>query len=38
MNTLAWHPKELILAYAGDEKDKYGRDAGSIRILGFKEK
>eukprot|EP00962_Isochrysis_galbana_P059606 scaffold33302_cov129-Isochrysis_galbana.AAC.2 len=34
-NTVAWHPKKMLLAYAGDDKDKMGRDEGSIRIFGF---
>jgi len=38
MNAVAWHPKEYILAYAGDEKDKHQRDAGSIKIFGYKDK
>jgi len=35
MNAVAWHPRELLLAYAGDEKDKH---AGSIKIFGFKDR
>jgi len=35
MNTVAWHPKQHLLAFAGDEKDKYDRDSGAIRIFGF---
>ncbi len=39
MNAVAWHPKEMLLAYAGDEKDKHrDKDLGSIRIFGFKER
>jgi len=38
MNAVAWHPKELLLAYAGDERDKHARDLGSIKIFGFKER
>jgi len=39
MNAVAWHPKELLLAYAGDEKDKHReKDLGSIRIFGFKDR
>lgn len=37
MNAVAWHPKEYILAFAGDEKDKHReRDMGNVRIFGFK--
>lgn len=35
MNSLAWHPKRHLLAYAGDDKDRGGRDEGSLRIFGF---
>jgi len=39
MNAVAWHPRELLLAYAGDEKDKHReRDLGGIRIFGFKDR
>jgi len=31
-NTVAWHPRDHVLAYAGDEKDRHA-DAGNIRIL-----
>eukprot|EP00967_Tisochrysis_lutea_P107593 scaffold166053_cov33-Tisochrysis_lutea.AAC.2 len=34
-NTVAWHPTKMLLAYAGDDKDKMGRDEGSLRIFGF---
>jgi len=34
MNAVAWHPKQMILAYAGDEKDYHGKDLGSIRLFG----
>uniref|UniRef100_H2ZMH6 Uncharacterized protein n=1 Tax=Ciona savignyi TaxID=51511 RepID=H2ZMH6_CIOSA len=33
--TLAWHPKLKLLAYACDDKDKYNRDAGSVRLFGL---
>jgi len=32
MNSVAWHPKAFLLAYAGDEKDKH---EGSIKVFGF---
>lgn len=36
MNTVAWHPSNLWLAYAGDEKHKHtDRDEGSVKIFGF---
>jgi len=35
INTVAWHPTKLLLAYAGDDKDKMGRDEGSLRIFGL---
>ena len=34
MNTVAWHPRRHILAFAGDDK-KDGRDEGSLRVFGF---
>ena len=34
MNTVAWHPKRLLLAFAGDDKDKLGRE-GILRIFGY---
>lgn len=34
VNTLAWHPSKLILAYAGDHVDpRTGRSLGSIHIV-----
>jgi len=36
MNSLAWHPKEYYLASAGDDRDKYSKDCGTIKIFGFK--
>uniref|UniRef100_F6ZML6 Uncharacterized protein n=2 Tax=Ciona intestinalis TaxID=7719 RepID=F6ZML6_CIOIN len=33
--TLAWHPKHKLLAYACDDKDKYNRDAGSVKLFGL---
>jgi len=35
MNSIAWHPSKLLLAYAADDKDRTGRDDGSFRIFGF---
>ena len=35
MNSVAWHPSRLLLAYAADDKDRVGRDDGSLRIFGF---
>ncbi len=37
MNSIAWSPKEYILAYAADEKDKY-KEIGFVRLFGFKDK
>lgn len=35
--TVAWHPKQYLLAYACDDKDIYDRkrDAGSLKVYGF---
>ena len=35
MNTVAWHPKQYLLAFAGDDKDRHGKDEGAIRVFGF---
>ena len=35
MNSVSWHPSKLLLAYVGDDKDRQGRDEGSVRIFGF---
>ncbi|XP_058057173.1 THO complex subunit 3 [Anopheles bellator] len=37
--TVAWHPKQYILAYACDDKDANDRrrDAGSLKVWGFSE-
>ena len=35
MNSVAWHPNRLLLAFAGDDKDRSGRDEGSVKIFGF---
>jgi THO complex subunit 3 len=32
MNSIAWHPSQLLLAYAGDDKD---RDEGMFRVFGY---
>nr|WJH19520.1 THO complex subunit 3 [Euglena gracilis] len=32
INAVAWSPRDHILAYAGDEKDRYN-DAGNVRLL-----
>ncbi|CAB0041922.1 unnamed protein product [Trichogramma brassicae] len=35
--TVAWHPKQYLLAFACDDKDSYDRkrDAGSLKVFGF---
>lgn len=35
MNSVAWHPSKPLLAFAGDDKDRQGRDEGSVKIFGF---
>ncbi|KAJ6313781.1 hypothetical protein OIU78_017431 [Salix suchowensis] len=35
MNSVEWNPKYNILAYAGDDKNKYQTDEGVFRIFGF---
>lgn len=38
--TVAWHPKQYLLAYACDEKETIGdrrRDVGNVKIYGFPE-
>lgn len=37
-NGLAWHPKKHLLAFGGDDKDKYGREQGLVKIFGFDNK
>ena len=37
-NAVAWHPSRHLLAYAGDQKDRMGKDEGSLRVFGFGEK
>ncbi|XP_014257168.1 THO complex subunit 3 [Cimex lectularius] len=35
--TVAWHPKQYLLAYACDDKESYdrNRDTGSLKLFGF---
>jgi len=33
--TVAWHPKYKLLAYACDDKDKYNRDTGTLKLFGL---
>ncbi|RVX14600.1 THO complex subunit 3 [Vitis vinifera] len=35
MNSVEWNPKHNLLAYAGDDKNKYQADEGVFRIFGF---
>ncbi|TVU09048.1 hypothetical protein EJB05_42488 [Eragrostis curvula] len=35
MNSVEWNPKYNLLAYAGDDKNKYQADEGIFRIFGF---
>lgn len=35
MNSVEWNPKCNLLAYAGDDKNKYQTDEGVFRIFGF---
>ena len=35
MNSVEWNPKCNLLAYAGDDKNKYQADEGVFRIFGF---
>jgi len=36
INTIAWHPSQNLLAYAGDEKDREEYDVGSVKVYAFK--
>jgi len=36
INTIAWHPTQNLLAYAGDEKDRDDRDVGSVKVYGYR--
>ncbi|CAA6661558.1 unnamed protein product [Spirodela intermedia] len=35
MNSVEWNPKYNLLAYAGDDKNKYQADEGTFRVFGF---
>lgn len=35
MNSVEWNPKHNLLAFAGDDKNKYQADEGVFRIFGF---
>ncbi|XP_031480177.1 THO complex subunit 3 [Nymphaea colorata] len=35
MNSVEWNPKCNLLAYAGDDKNKYQADEGVFRVIGF---
>lgn len=35
--TVSWHPKQYLLAFAGDDKDSGKRDAGNLKVWGFSE-
>lgn len=37
MNSIAWNPKRHVLAYAGDDVDRYGKDEGALHLFGFRE-
>ncbi|CAO3599280.1 unnamed protein product [Absidia cylindrospora] len=37
MNTVAWHPRDYYLAYAGDEMGSDGKYSGNLRIFGIKD-
>ncbi|KAI7693214.1 THO complex subunit 3 [Sarcoptes scabiei] len=34
--TIAFHPKQYLLAYACDDKDAHQRDAGTVKLFGFR--
>ncbi|RXG59755.1 THO complex subunit 3 [Armadillidium vulgare] len=36
--TLAWHPRQFLLAYACDDKDERDRDAGTVKLWGLGER
>ena len=36
MNTVAWHPRDYYLAYAGDEQTADNKYAGNLRIFSIK--
>ena len=33
--TMAWHPKLHLLAFACEDKDKYDRDLGTVKLYGL---
>lgn len=35
--TVAWHPKQYLLAFACDDKERDSRSSGSIKVWGFSE-
>ncbi|SAM03480.1 hypothetical protein [Absidia glauca] len=37
MNTVAWHPRDYYLAYAGDEMGADGKYSGNLRIFSIKD-
>ncbi|KAI8377876.1 WD40-repeat-containing domain protein [Radiomyces spectabilis] len=37
MNTVAWHPRDYYLAYAGDEMTLDGKFAGNLKIFSMKD-
>ncbi|KAG0164674.1 hypothetical protein DFQ28_000130 [Apophysomyces sp. BC1034] len=37
MNTVAWHPRDYYLAYAGDEVNLEGKYAGNLKIFNIKD-
>ncbi|KAI7877754.1 WD40 repeat-like protein [Lichtheimia hyalospora FSU 10163] len=37
MNTVAWHPRDYYLAFAGDEMSSDGKYAGNLRIFSVKD-
>ena len=36
INTVAWHPTQNLLAFAGDEKDRDDYDVGSVKVFGYR--
>lgn len=35
---VAWHPQSLVLAFAGEERDRAGHDAGMVSLFGLEYK
>ena len=35
MNGVEWNPKYNLLAFAGDDKNRYMQDEGIFRVFGF---